>query len=972
MRDIKRSKLDEQFEKQMEEIVKGAWKNRKQLFATLIIIIPSIFIYLWGWQRPLLTKYLPNNKIHIIENTASYYFSKIELLLLCTLLVIVIRGVFIYLWNMKNYRYILALPHSKDGVSPQTLGEAIRIIHNSKRSPLLRLALGKERYTYLIHHAEDEKVYFYLGAPKDRIRFLKDHWSRLYSRVEYFSPDKLRFPEPWKKKKFKHIPFEVKVRNKKSVGGRLKFTRKKQDKTLSLSRYKVDKLPIILNDVRPNTWLQIAFSPNDGRKLQREIEKAQKESKMNKKSIERSFVDKEELQSWDHRFSGNEVAFDVTVSLATEDYPGVPMLKSMAMAIHGIMEDVNGLKYRKWRDSVKRFPSLYPYQMVWTGSELANLVHFPHLSGEGLAVKQKEMIPHNAEGRELLPKKVLSNKDGVLFGYQYHPFVKDREVRVLRRYVGEHWVLTGENGSGKSTLLNQILKSMHDDFISKPRSAGYSFVDPARDTALLMLNNLMTREIWEQQAAKREGREPRFKINWNKVKWISFRNTDYPPALNLLYKMPGESDDLAADQIFRVIQDYFTAAPQTERLLKMSIRTLMSDPGERHTILGIRPLIYNEQFRKRILARLTKPEHREIRFFWSNEAEGMLDTSTVSLLNRLDIFYSNPFLKRVFGQKAFNFNIRQWMDEGCVILYDFSGMSEQEIGLVGSYLTYLYYRIADTRDAESTPLLHLFCIDEAHKVKASILPYIVREQRKKGLSLGAVTQSIIDLPDELFDALTEVTGNIFVCKQGSKNAKLAASAFTVEDSNGKQKTVYSETFLRNLPKRTAAIKITDNVDDVEKAYQTVVEIPPLDRYLPNGEVATFGDKAKIAEANRWTLEKAKQLQGDDGLHYTKIDKEINNYLYGDDVENEEEETAEQKVESMLVFLEKKDKDGEGNDLSRVQKVEDDFPLEVKEKQVEITPLEEEELQQALQDELEKVRKEQEEQEQEPESMLDLL
>ena len=72
------------------------------------------------------------------------------------------------------------------------------------------------------------------------------------------------------------------------------------------------------------------------------------------------------------------------------------------------------------------------------------------------------------------------------------------------------------------------------------------------------------------------------------------------------------------------------------------------------------------------------------------------------------------------------------------------------------------------------------------------------------------------------------------------------------------------------------------MDEGEKAHQAVVvEVPPLDRYLPNGEVATFGDTDKIAEANRWTLEKAKELQSNEGLHYTEIDKQIDYYLYGE-------------------------------------------------------------------------------------------
>lgn len=966
---IKRSKFDDQVEKQMEEFFKSAWEHRKQISIMSAVILPSIFVYMWIYQRPLLAKFIPVTQI---QNTINYYFPKILVTALLMILFILVRGIFIHLWNKKKYVYTLALPHSKDGVTPQTLGEAIRIIHKSKRSPLARLIFGKERYSFLIHYGDDESICFYLGAPKDRIDFFKKHWSSLYSRVEYFDPDKLsklRFPEVWKKKKFKFLPFEIKVRNKNTVGGRLKFIRKKMDKTLSLSKYKVDKLPIVLNNMEPNTWLQIAFVPNNGKKLREEIEAAQKETKTSKKSNERSFVDKEELRSWDHRFSGNEVAFDVTISVATEHYPGVKMLKSVGQAIDGLMEDVNGLKYRKMRHSVSHYPSMHRYRMVWVGSELANLVHFPHLTGEGLVVKQKDLIPHNSEGRELLDKKVLSNKNGVPFGYQFHPFIKDREVRVLPRYIGEHWVLTGENGSGKSTLLNQILKSFNEDFINKILSAGYSFIDPAKDTALLMLNNLMVREVWEKQAAEREGREPKFQINWNKVKWVSWRNTEHPPALNLFHKMEGESEELATDQVFRVIEDYFQPAPQTERLLKMSIRTLMADPGEQHVVLGVRPLLFNENFRKPIIERLAKTgKYRDIVEFWRTEAEGMLDASAISLLNRLDIFSSNSFLKRVFGQKNFNFPLRKWMDEGYIILYDFSGMSETEIALVGSYLTYLYYRIADTRDAESTPLLHLFCIDEAHKVRASILPYIVREQRKKGLALGAVTQSIIDLPDELFDALTEVTGNLFVCKQGPKNAKLAASAFTIEDSNGKQKTVYSEAFLRNLPKRTAAVKITDNVDGVEKAYQTVVEVPPLDRYLPNGEIATFGDKNKIAESNRWTIQKAQELQSNDGMHYKEIDKQIDNYLYGDDTEVETVEKPKPKVVSIMDILEKKDSGGIESDQD--QNSEDDFPLTVIAEPKDILSLEEqEEMQRELDEEQERAQKMQEHQ---SGSLLDLL
>lgn len=921
---FKRTKSDEQLEQAIENILSTAWNNKADTAKLFIGAFTVGGWYLWTQQRAWLDTFLPTKEI---ENTAALYFPSIILVLIFFALLLVIRAVFVAYWNRKKYLYTLVLPHSKDGITVEKLQQAMRSFHGSKRSPLHRLVFGKERFTFLIHQDEKE-IFFYLGAPADRLNYLKTHLSSLYARVEFHPADRLSFP------------------GKKSVGGRMKIKRKKHGATLSLARYKEDQLPVIFNNMQPNTWVQIGFTPNNGRELEKAIEKAQKKAKLKTDFKNRTYTDKEEIKSWDHRMSGNEVAFEVTISLATEHFPGVSTLKSTGNAIATMMADVNEIKYRRWRYSVKPYPSMNPYKMLWTSSELANLVHLPYLGQEGLSEKFKDVIPHNSPGHELLPYNVLSDPLGFLFGYQLHPLIKDREVRVMPQYLGEHWLLSGENGSGKSTLLNQMLKSFLDEFLKDGISPGFSFIDPARDTALIMLNYLMTREVWEKQAAEREGREPAFKVNWEKVKWISFRNTDHPPALNLLHKMPGESDDLAVDIVFKIIKDSFDPAPQTERLLKMAIRTLMADPGKQHTILGIRPLLYDEDFREEVVERLAETgKHRAITTFWRTEAEKMMDVSAVALLNRLDIFYSNQFLQRVFGQTEFHFPVRKWMDEGYVILYDMSGMSEEEIGLVGSYLTYLYYRIADTRDENSTPLLHQLCIDEAPKVKAEILDYMVREQRKKGLSLGIICQSVLDLSEKLFKAMTEVTGNIFVCKQGKQNAKISASSFILPNQT---KPVYGESELRNLPKRTAAIKIIDKVDGVEKACQTMVVVPPLDRYLPSGEVATYKDEIQTAESNAWTLGRAQELQSMGGLHKYEIDRHIEAYLYGAVVEKVAASVEPAKPVEEVSFF---------NPIENVAKdheqIEEDLPLEVEtSSQVDQTSeLEKDELQEALQEEL---------------------
>lgn len=868
---FKRTKQDEQIEKFFEELVSTAWKNKKELAQLSAIFGPVAIGYLWTQQRALLDQYLPTKEI---ERIAAIYFPKIILLVLFLALLLVIRGVFVAYWNRKTYEYTRILPHGSDGISAENLGHAIRSFHGSKRSPLHRLVFGKERFSYLIHY-RDKDIVFYLGAPKDRLGYLKTHLSSLYARIEFHSAEEMTLPK------------------RNAVGGRIWTKRKKQEATLSLARYKHDQLPMLLNNMNPNTYIQICFSPNNGYKLEKEIEKAQGKAKHSKDIKYRTYTDREEIHSWEHRMSGNEVAFDVTVSLATHHHPGVKTLKSTANAINTIMADVNELKYRRWRHAVKFYPSMSPYKMTWTGSELANLVHLPNLNQEGLVDNFKAKIAHNEEGRELLPYNVFSNPLGVLFGYQKHPFKKDREVRVLPRYLGHHWILTGVNGSGKSTLLNQILVSMVDEFLKGKVSPGFSFIDPATDTISIILNYLMTREVWEKQAAEREGREPAFTVDWSKIKWIKFKDADHPPAMNLFHTVEGEDNDLAADVVFRIIQDFFPQAVQTERLLRMCIRTFMADPQEKHTVLGIPQLVNNPEFRGPILQRIIESgENRDIIDFWEHQAEKIIEGSGTALETRLETFYRNKNLRRIFGQKDFNFPIREWMDQGYIIFYDFGGLNEDEVGLIGNYLTYLYYRIADTRDENGDPLLHQLVIDEAHKVPATILPKVVMESRKKGLSLGTVLQDIYKLPPELFDAMTEVTGNYFVCQQGSKNAKLASSFFNTV-KNGKARTVYSPTDLQTLPERNAAIRIKDEVNGLVRVYQTVVEVPPLDRYLPSGEVATYGDKEKNKRSKEWTKVKAKELESSEGLHKTEIDRQINKYLYGiDEVQDQKEDVSE--------------------------------------------------------------------------------
>jgi hypothetical protein len=62
----------------------------------------------------------------------------------------------------------------------------------------------------------------------------------------------------------------------------------------------------------------------------------------------------------------------------------------------------------------------------------------------------------------------------------------------------------------------------------------------------------------------------------------------------------------------------------------------------------------------------------------------------------------------------------------------------------------------------------------------------------------------------------------------------------------------------------------------------LVEVPPLDRYLPDGTVANYRREDEVAAANAWTLEKAKELSSQNGFHYSEIDLIIKAYLKGEE------------------------------------------------------------------------------------------
>ncbi len=89
-------------------------------------------------------------------------------------------------------------------------------------------------------------------------------------------------------------------------------------------------------------------------------------------------------------------------------------------------------------------------------------------------------------------------------------------------------------------------------------------------------------------------------------------------------------------------------------------------------------------------------------------------------------------------------------------------------------------------------------------------------------------------------------------------------------------------YLQGLPDLHAAIQTQDKFEGEAKNVWCMIKAKPLDRYRPNGKIATYGNDKEIADSNEWTYKKIGELEKR-GKSAEEIDREINLFLYGQDI-----------------------------------------------------------------------------------------
>lgn len=432
---------------------------------------------------------------------------------------------------------------------------------------------------------------------------------------------------------------------------------------------------------------------------------------------------------------------------------------------------------------------------------------------------------------------------GIKIGTNSHPKQRDREIRVPLSQLEKHVLITGSTGSGKSSVFEEIARDIFEQKCEGKTKVGFTFFDPAEVSALGLINIIRQMETEGFDTSKL----------WKVVHYIDFNSEKNIFTMNLLDKAVNKEKHM----------DYFRDifgegnTPQLDRLLINAITALIEDEAE-HVISDVLKVLQDEEYRGDLSDRLRKSKYSQASVEFLERGIPSKKTAIDPVLNRLDIFTNSVRKNRMFNSGISDLNdIRKWMDEGHILIFNLSGMAEKDIKIIVGYILLQYYNEAIKRPVNS--LSHFVAVDEDHKVQLKIINNIRAECRKFGLHFIGMTQFLDQYREDYLRDSIENTGTKITLRQGEIGASRMARSTDIN------KEEYTKLADRN------GFLYTQNGSTISSI--PFVAKPPY-RYK-NGKLIEFG-KAKFKELIEEATENdrgiALNLMARDFKKITEIDK----------------------------------------------------------------------------------------------------
>ena len=230
---------------------------------------------------------------------------------------------------------------------------------------------------------------------------------------------------------------------------------------------------------------------------------------------------------------------------------------------------------------------------------------------------------------------------------------------------------------------------------------------------------------------------------------------EHPIGLNVLERVHPDQRARIADGILSTFQDIWKDnwGPALHELLEHALLAMLDIPGGN----------WEQDW-----SALPERQHRE---------------RSLSTLNKLRTFISDPILRNIFGQQRSSIDFRRVLDNKQIFIanLDKGQLGRNKSQLLGALLVAKFYLAAITRlkHAELPPFF--LYIDEFQSFSTSTFEHILSEARGYGLGLTVAHQYLDQLSPQVLAALKGNVGNSVSFAVGDEDADRLIRSFGLED-----------------------------------------------------------------------------------------------------------------------------------------------------------------------------------------------
>jgi len=336
----------------------------------------------------------------------------------------------------------------------------------------------------------------------------------------------------------------------------------------------------------------------------------------------------------------------------------------------------------------------------------------------------------------------------------------ERPVALSRVDEGTHLVGFGRTGMGKTEWIKNLIHEGLKD------GCGGLYMDPHGEAAKQLLGQVDDCYL-------------------HRVLYWAPWDEEYALGFNVLEK---SSEKISSNEKSLIVESTIDVFESTWKItdimvrlkhyLRYGLQTLVEYPGPM-TILELRPLYLQADFRKKVLAEIENPEIHE---FWRDEWDRLQERQRLdfimSLLDRLSSVSLDNRMKHIMGQDRSQIDFVDLMDEGkfLVVDLDMSKMGESNASLLGTLLVSKIFQASMSR--KDRDRLFRMYIDEAQNFMTYTYAKILSQSRKFGISQYLWVQYLEQLTPEVLSAVLGNVGTYMCLRAGIEDAKLVAPYFS--------------------------------------------------------------------------------------------------------------------------------------------------------------------------------------------------